>query len=120
MSLIAAAFAKLRTGGEGSRVHSNASPALMDMITAPDLLLGLQIVICVIVVIVLYHVLFIVVDLRKVLRRIDDITEQVEAMILKPISLADQILGKVMEMIEGSTGNKAKKKKGKQEKVIDG
>jgi cell shape-determining protein MreC len=89
-------------------------------ITAPDLLLGLQIIISVIVVVVLYHVLFIVVDLRKVLRRIDDITEQVETMILKPISLADQILGKVMEMIEGGTGNKAKKKKGKHGKVIEG
>ena len=119
--MIAAAFAKLRTGGEGSRIHSNTSPALMDMITAPDLLLGLQIVISVIVVVVLYHILFIVVDLRKVLRRIDDITEQVEAMILKPISLADQILGKVMEMIEGSTSkaHKGKKKKGKGE-VIEG
>lgn len=83
-------------------------------LSAPDLLLGLQIVISVIVVVVLYHVLFIVVDLRKVLRRVDDITEQVEAIILKPISLADQILGKVMEMIEaGSKKTHHKGKKGK-------
>ncbi|TSC58319.1 MAG: hypothetical protein Greene041662_764 [Candidatus Peregrinibacteria bacterium Greene0416_62] len=82
-------------------------------ISAPDLLLGLQIVISVIVIVVLYHVLFIVVDLRKVLRRVDDITEQVEAIILKPISLADQILGKVMEMMEagGHKTHKGKKKK---------
>ncbi|MBM3228208.1 hypothetical protein FJZ27_05135 [Candidatus Peribacteria bacterium] len=84
----------------------------MDMLTAADLLLGLQIVISVIVVVVLYHVLFIVVDLRKVLRRVDDITEQVEAIIVKPISLADQILGKVMEMIDaGSQKHRHKKKK---------
>lgn len=81
-------------------------------LSAPDLLLGLQIVISVIVVVVLYHVLFIVVDLRKVLRRVDDITEQVEAIILKPISLADQILGKVMELMEST----AKEKKGKRKK----
>ena len=91
----------------------------MDFALSPqDLLLGLQVVISVIVVVVLYHVLFIVVDLRKVLRRVDDITEQVEAIILKPISLADQILGKVMEMMEtgGSKGHKGKKTKHK----IDG
>ena len=82
-------------------------------ITAQDLLLGLQIAISVIVVVVLYHVLFIVVDLRKVLRRVDDITEQVEAIILKPISLADQILGKVMEMIETGSKKTHKEKKGK-------
>jgi cell shape-determining protein MreC len=82
-------------------------------LSASDLLLGLQIVISMIVVVVLYHVLFIVVDLRKVLRRVDDITEQVEAIILKPISLADQILGKVMEMMEvgGHKTHKGKKKK---------
>lgn len=82
-------------------------------ISAPNLLLGLQIVISVIVVVVLYHVLFIVVDLRKVLRRVDDITEQVEAIILKPISLADQILGKVMEMMEAGAKKAHKGKKGK-------
>lgn len=91
-------------------------------LSAQDLLLGLQIVISVIVVVVLYHVLFIVVDLRKVLRRVDDITEQVEAIILKPISLADQILGKVMEMIErsGARGKKGKKaKRGKHHEVVE-
>ncbi|OGJ62983.1 hypothetical protein A3C37_02225 [Candidatus Peribacteria bacterium RIFCSPHIGHO2_02_FULL_53_20] len=93
----------------------------MDFALSPqDLLLGLQVVISVIVVVVLYHVLFIVVDLRKVLRRVDDITEQVEAIILKPISLADQILGKVMEMMEvGSKGHKGKKK-GKHHGAIEG
>ncbi|MEK7563287.1 MAG: hypothetical protein AAB544_02745 [Patescibacteria group bacterium] len=80
-------------------------------ISARDALLGLQILISLIVVVVLYHILFIVVDLRKVLRRIDDITEQVEAIILKPISLADQILGKVMEMMESGSGSVVKKVK---------
>jgi cell shape-determining protein MreC len=94
----------------------------MDMISAADLLLGLQIVISVIVVVVLYHILFIVVDLRKVLRRVDDITEQVEAIILKPIALADQILAKVMELMEAGAEkhHKKKGKKGKHHKVIDG
>lgn len=90
-------------------------------ISARDALLGLQILISLIVVVVLYHILFIVVDLRKVLRRIDDITEQVEAIILKPISLADQILGKVMEMIESGSGSVVKKvkkhRKGKQDGI---
>lgn len=68
-----------------------------------DLLLGIRIIISLLALIVLYHVLFIVVDLRKILRRVDDITEQVEAIILKPISLADQLLQKLMELIESAT-----------------
>ena len=43
-------------------------------------------------IIVLYHLLFIVVDLGKVLRRVEDITAQVEAVITKPIAMADQIM----------------------------
>lgn len=81
-------------------------------LTVGQLLIGIQVLIAVMVVVVLYHILFIVVDLRKILRRVDDITEQVEAIILKPIALADQILAKVVEMIE-SGANKVKKGKKK-------
>lgn len=83
----------------------------MPALTAEDVLLGLQIAIAILVIVALYHVLFIVVDLRKVLRRIDDITEQVETIILKPISMADQILSWVMDMVEQSGHKKEKKHK---------
>ncbi len=63
----------------------------------------------VMIIIVLYHVLFIVWDLRKIARRFEDVTSQVEAVILKPLSVADQGVQWLIEFIE----SKAKKHKKK-------
>lgn len=79
-------------------------------ITSSDVLTGLAIVAAVMVIIVLYHALFIVVDLRKILRRVEDITRQVESVILKPIAMADQIMEWVIVQIEG-LGKREKKHK---------
>lgn len=50
-------------------------------------------------VIALYHLLFILVDIRKITRRFEDVTQQVEALILKPISMTDQVLEWILEQI---------------------
>lgn len=55
-------------------------------------MMGLYIAVAVMLMIVLYHVIFIVVDLRKVLRRIDTVTEEVETVIMKPLSMTDQAI----------------------------
>lgn len=83
------------------------------MVTPADVLLYLQILIGIMVVVVLYHVLFAVVDLRKILRRLEGITQQVEDVIMKPISMVDNILEWVMEYIEkdGKKSKKSSKKK---------
>lgn len=78
-------------------------------LSASEVLTGLTIVIAVMLIVVLYHALFIVVDLRKVLRRVEDITAQVEAVILKPIAMADQILAWVLEHIESMQERKKHK-----------
>lgn len=85
----------------------------MPPLSSQDLLVFLYIVVAIMLVIVLYHVLFIVVDLRKIVRRVEDITAQVEAVILKPISMADQIFQWVIEKIE--TKKRRKKVKAQQE-----
>lgn len=54
----------------------------------------------VMLLIVLYHVLFIVVDLRKISKRMEDLTSQVETILLKPLSIADQGVQWVVEFIE--------------------
>lgn len=69
--------------------------------TATDVLTVLYIAVAVMLVVVLYHVLFIVVDLRKILRRMDALTRQLEAVIMKPLSVADRILEWMMEYVEG-------------------
>jgi cell shape-determining protein MreC len=57
-------------------------------------------IVAVMVIIVLYHILFIVVDLRKIARRFEDVTSQVEAVILKPLAIADQAMQWVTHLIE--------------------
>jgi cell shape-determining protein MreC len=69
-------------------------------ITASDVFTFLSILAVIMTVVALYHLLFILVDLRKITRRFEDVTQQVEALILKPISVADQILEWVMEQME--------------------
>ncbi|MBT4119511.1 MAG: hypothetical protein HOG89_02950 [Candidatus Peribacter sp.] len=81
------------------------------VITSGDVLAYLQITVAVLLVIVLYHLLFITVDLRKVLRRVEGITKEVENIIMKPISAADQILEVILSFVESQSTEKPKKKK---------
>lgn len=71
------------------------------MWTATDVLTILLIAGAVMLIVVLYHVLFIVVDLRKVLRRIESVSHQMEAVIVKPLSVADKAFQWVIEYFEG-------------------
>lgn len=81
------------------------------VVTSADVLTYLQITVAVLLIIVLYHLLFITVDLRKVLRRIETITNEVENIIMKPISAADQILEVILNFVENQASEKSKKKK---------
>lgn len=80
-------------------------------LTGPDILIALGILISMMLVVVLYHVLFIVVDLRKIVRRLNDVSTEVETMILKPISVADQLLQWGIEYMNS--------KKGHHKKIVD-
>ena len=73
---------------------------LFFMVSADQFLQWLWVLAAVMIIIVLYHTLFIVVDLRKILRRVDVIGEQIEDIIMKPISMADTILSKILEFVE--------------------
>lgn len=79
-------------------------------LTYDDVLSSLWIVVAIMIVIVLYHVLFIVVDLRKILKRFDELTEQVESVLMKPLSLAEQFLGWVLLHFEQMVSKRGKKK----------
>ncbi len=65
-----------------------------------DIMMGLYIAVAVMLIVVLYHVIFIVVDARKIARRISDLTEEVEAVIMKPLSMADQLLQWMVEFVQ--------------------
>jgi len=77
------------------------------MLTAHDILIGLEVAVFIMLIIVLYHALFIAVDLRKIVRRIEDITAQLEDVLLKPISLVEHIMEYAAEFFD----EKSKKEK---------
>ena len=67
---------------------------------ASNLLNGLYIAVAIMLIVLLYHMLFIVVDLRKIVRRIDMITDELEAVLWKPLSMTDKALDWVMHKLE--------------------
>lgn len=94
------------------RIIPSGSTVAHRMMWSPeDILIFLYIVVAVMLIIVLYHVLFIVVDVRKVMRRVETVSNQVEEIIMKPLTMTDKILEWVMEYIEAldQTGKHKKK-----------
>lgn len=75
-----------------------------------DIMNGLYTAVAVMLIVVLYHVLFIVVDLRKVMRRINVITEEVEMVIMKPLSMTDRALEWMIQYFSEKTEKHSHKK----------
>lgn len=60
--------------------------------SSTDILTGLFVAVAIMLIVALYHVIFIVVDLRKMVRRAESISEQVETVLMKPLSMTDKAL----------------------------
>ncbi len=75
----------------------------------------------VMLIIVLYHILFIVVDARKIVRRFEDMTSQVETVMLKPLAIADQAFQWLMDYVEHWHKNRPAKHhhRKRDDKVVD-
>lgn len=71
------------------------------MWSTADIMTGLYIAVAVLLLIVLYHLIFIVVSLRKVMKRVDNVTTEIETVILKPLSMTDQAIEWVSGFLEG-------------------
>ncbi len=82
-------------------------------VTMQGLLSVLYAIVAVMIIVVLYHVLFIVVDLRKIMRRFEETTAQVEAMILKPLAIIDEAFAWVIAHVSHSKKGRKKNKDGK-------
>ena len=77
------------------------------MVITLDALIGtLYAVVALMIIVVLYHLMFIVVDLRKITRRFEDLSAQVEEMLLKPIAILDQGFQWMMVMLESKRNKK--------------
>ncbi|PIP65293.1 hypothetical protein COU77_02685 [Candidatus Peregrinibacteria bacterium CG10_big_fil_rev_8_21_14_0_10_49_16] len=81
------------------------------MIESSELLTGVYVVVGVLIIVVLYHVLFIVVNLRKVIRRIESVTAELESVVIKPLNMVDTILEWVAGQVEKTASLERGKKK---------
>lgn len=86
------------------------------MLSADDVLTGLLIAVAVMLIVVLYHVLFVVVDVRKIVKRVEGVSNQVEEVIMKPLVMTDKILEWLLEYVQSL---ETKGKKHDHEKAID-
>jgi cell shape-determining protein MreC len=68
-------------------------------LTFEQMLMFLYMLVAVMLIIVLYHAIFIVVDLRKISRRVEQTTNELQAVIMKPVSVADQIMDYVLDLV---------------------
>lgn len=77
-------------------------------LTLDGVLGALYAAVAVMLMVVLYHVLFIVVDARKILRRFEELSKQTEEMLLKPLAILDKSFQWVIDTMQ-----RKKKKKDK-------
>jgi hypothetical protein len=68
-----------------------------------DVQAGLMIAVLIGILIALYHLIFIAVDLRKVIRRAERLTGEVESVVHKPLAVTDKLLKWVIHFIEAAT-----------------
>ncbi len=79
--------------------------------TAADILQGLFMAVAVMLMVALYHLIFVLVDTRKITRRIERLTKEVETVLLKPLSMTDKAFEWMIEFFESSAAKKGKKNK---------
>ncbi len=77
--------------------------------SSDDILQGLFVAVAVMLIVALYHIIFIVVDLRKVMRRFETLTQEVEAVLMKPLSMTDRALDWMISFFEEKAEKHGKK-----------
>lgn len=70
-------------------------------ITYNDVLTILSIIAVAMLIILLYHLIFVSVSLKKIANRMDDLSKEVEAVVLKPIGAIEFLLDWFSGMVEG-------------------
>lgn len=79
-------------------------------LTYNDVLTLLSIVAVAMLIILMYHLIFVSVALRRISQRMDDLSKDVEAVILKPIGAIDFIIDWFMAVVENMRGGDDGKK----------
>lgn len=82
-------------------------------LTYNDILTLLSIIAVAMLIIVLYHLMFASVAFRRIAQRMDDLSKDVEAIILKPIGAIDYLIEWFLAVVEGMRDDKDAKHKKK-------
>lgn len=88
------------------------------MLSVQDIITALQVLVALLAIIVLYHLMFITVDVRKIVRRFEKLTEEAEEAVMKPIAMADMVIEAALAWVESfnEEQNSSKKKSSKSKK----
>jgi hypothetical protein len=76
--------------------------------------------------VLLYHLIFVVMDLRQVMKRLNDITAEIEDMLMKPVEIVAQVMDWLQKLlwdfyvVEDGLSKKSTKKKRKKSKKKEG
>ncbi len=73
-------------------------------LTINDILMLLSIVAVAMLIILLYHLIFSAVALRRLSQRLDDLSEDVESIILKPLGAIDYMIDWFLAVVENMRG----------------
>ena len=75
-----------------------------------DVLLMLSIIAVAMAIILAYHLIFAAVSLRRIADRMDDLSKEIEGLVLKPIGAIEYLLDWVAGTVEGMREAKEQKK----------
>lgn len=78
-------------------------------ITYNDILTLLSIIAVALLIVILYHLIFVSTSLRRTAERVDQLSEDIESMILKPLGTVDYMIDWFIAMVESMKGGKKKK-----------
>jgi hypothetical protein len=78
-------------------------------ITYDNIVMFLSVIALLMLIVLLYHLIFVSVSIRRMTERWDEISKEVEGLILKPIGAIDYMLEWFSSMVEGMQEEKHKK-----------
>lgn len=88
-------------------------------LTYNDVLTLLSIIAVAMLIILLYHLIFASVSLKRIADRMDELSKDVEAIILKPIGAIDYVLDWFLSVVDSMREDKKHSKKGKHHDTLD-
>ena len=85
-------------------------PTRMTPLTVENLTAGIYIVVGIMLLIALYHLILIAVSVRKIMRRVEDVSEHLQTVVLTPLGYVEKGFELVAGLLAAHHATKGKKK----------